>query len=97
MIRHVFIWNVNETSDGDAVFDDLAALGDAIPGIRNWSIGKQIPTDVVGSVGDWKYILMADFESQADLDAYQNHPAHTEVVDRVREHYKDMAVVDYEL
>lgn len=97
MIRHVFMWSVAETADAEAVFDDLASLDRVVPGLRNWSVGRQLKADKSASAGDWQYILMADFESQADLAAYENHPAHVEIVERVFGDYKDWAVLDYEL
>lgn len=97
MIRHVFMWSVADGADADSVFEELASLEHAVPGLCNWSIGRQVKTDVHASVGDWQYILMADFETQEELDAYQAHPAHAEVLERVFSKYKDWAVVDYEI
>jgi len=95
MIRHVFMWSVSDQTDADFVFAELASLEDVIPGMRNWSIGKQVKTGQHASAGDWQYILMSDFSTQEELDAYQSHPAHEEVLGRVFDKYQDWAVVDY--
>jgi hypothetical protein len=97
MIRHVFIWSVADCTAANGVLDELASLEQAVPGLQNWSIGKQIKAPPYSSCGEWQYILMADFETQADLDAYQSHPAHAAIVSRVASQYKDWAVVDYEI
>jgi hypothetical protein len=97
MIRHVFMWSVADSAEADAVFEELASLAQVVPRLRNWSIGKQVKSDVHSSVGDWQYILMSDFDTQEELDAYQAHPAHVDILERVFSRYKDWAVVDYEI
>lgn len=97
MIRHVFMWSVADPANADEVYDELSALEHAVPGLRNWSIGKQVKTDRHSSVGDWQFVLMSDFDSQEELDEYQNHPAHNEILSRVFSKYQDWAVIDYVL
>ena len=97
MVRHIFIWSVKDGHDGDAVFADLASLADKVPGLVNWTIGKHEGQDPHASTGTWQYGLTCDFETWDDLAAYQDHPEHNAIVDRVMASYLDWAVVDYVL
>lgn len=96
-VRHLFMWSVNPPERGQEVLDELASLADHIP-VKNWSIGK----NVFAPLGDdrarhFEYALTCDFDTPEELDAYQNHPLHQEIVDRVMPLYGDWAVVDLTL
>jgi hypothetical protein len=42
-------------------------------------------------------VLVADFETLADLDAYQVHPSHQAVVPQIKALVAQRAAVDFEL
>ena len=94
-VRHLFLWSVKNGHDGDAVLRRLAELETAVPGLRGWSIGKHEGQHPNASIGSWQYALTCDFESFDDLDAYQSHPFHDQVVADVRDSYQDWAVVNF--
>lgn len=63
-----------------------------IPEVKALCIG----TDVVGGPDSYDVGLVADFDSLADMDAYNKHPRHQDVLavsGPVKEH---LAVVDFE-
>jgi hypothetical protein len=95
MVRHIFLWSVKDGEDGGAVLEALAQLRDRVPGIRGWSIGAHEGTSPNSSAGKWQYALTCDFDSFADLDAYQEHPFHQELVTKVGPSYQDWAILDY--
>jgi hypothetical protein len=75
MICHVVLlhWNQECTAAAvQAVTDGLAALPGQIPQIRSYHFGPDL------QVGDRNadYVLVADFESEADFRTYVDHPAH---------------------
>ncbi len=99
MIRHVVVWTLKPQADGRSgeenaklLKQELEGLVGKIPEIRFLQVGKNIVT----AEGAWDVVLIVDFESLADLHAYQDHPAHQKVkalVGRIR----DMrATVDFE-
>jgi hypothetical protein len=42
-------------------------------------------------------VLISDFESEADLDIYRDHPQHQKVMDIIREAVEQVHVVDFYL
>lgn len=95
MIRHVFLWSVKDGEDGDAVLARLAELEHRVPGLRGFTIGKHEGESPNSSAGNWQYALTCDFDSFEDLDRYQKHPEHQQIVDEVMGTYLDWAVLDY--
>jgi hypothetical protein len=60
----------------DAIVKAMDALPHEIPLIRGWHHGFNITEDALA----WDYGLEAVFNSEADLQAYFDHPAHLPVV-----------------
>lgn len=59
-----------------AVVEQMDGLPRQIPAIRGWEHGHNVTADAEA----WDYGLRALFESEADLHAYFDHPAHAPVV-----------------
>jgi hypothetical protein len=94
-IRHLFLWSVNDDSQGQAVLDQLASLGDIVPGLKNWGIGPNTFTPGDDPrVRHFDYALTCDFDTPEELQAYQEHHAHQQIVERVFPLYGDWAVAD---
>ena len=71
----------------------LNALVGVVPTLRAMSAGA----NVLFPDQNWDLVLVADFDDQDGLDAYQVHPAHQEVVGFVRSVVADRAACDFEL
>lgn len=100
MIRHIVFWKFADQADGhskienmDRVESALLALRDSIPELRAIEVGR----DFNGSPVAFEMALVTDFDSKADLDAYQVHPEHEKVKTLVGAVTVDRAVVDYEV
>jgi hypothetical protein len=99
MIRHVITWKlVPETAtEKDAAFAELAAgfgaLPHVIPEIKSLQIGR----DLGEVVGNADVVLIVDYATTADLEAYQVHPEHAKVKEIVRRVATDRVCVDFEL
>jgi len=77
MIRHVVLLSWNEKCTDavvQTVTDGLAALPGQIPEIRSFQFGPDLRTNKRNA----DYVLVADFESEADFNTYVGHPAHVE-------------------
>ncbi len=100
MIKHIVIWKLKEQpgESGNAVTarkmkEDIEALRDEIPEIKHIEVGLNMSgSDQSGDVA-----LYSVFESLADLEIYQNHPAHQKVVEFVKEVASERRVVDYDV
>jgi hypothetical protein len=99
MIRHIVSWKLTaEDPDGKAAaFDELALgfgpLPASIPAIKTMHLGR----DIGETPTNWDVVLIMDFETTADLAAYQAHPEHQPVKAIVRRVTGDRMAVDFEL
>jgi hypothetical protein len=95
MIRHVFAWRVAPGYDPNKIVQILNTLPERLDVIRGWQIGQH-----TGDPGDngapWDGVLISDFSSWEDLDAYSNDPFHLDVVAELTPMFSDRAVVDFE-
>jgi len=97
MIRHTVVWKLKESdeTEREKIFQlmkqKLEALVVADPGIKS--------IDVYQSMGlvdwHWDVVLVADYESQAALDAYQVFPDHKAFVAWVADYSEQRIVIDY--
>lgn len=98
MIRHVVAWQLAETDpaikrdQAQKIATDLVALKSEIPEIIAISAGPEALYDA-----NWDVALVADFANQADLETYQQHPAHQAIVGFVRSVVSGRVAVDFEV
>lgn len=70
----------------------LAGLDGKIPQLRHFEVGANI----LESYRSYDLALLARFDSLEDLEAYQQHPAHVEVVKYLQGVRQSVVTVDYE-
>lgn len=99
MIRHIVCWKLK---DGDEaakaqafaeISEALLALPSVVPEIRSMSVER----NVAYPEKNFDVVLIADFDTLADLDAYQVSPAHVEVGAVVGARVVARAAVDFEV
>ena len=82
MIRHVVLLHWKDNTDPQAI-DAVSAAFAKLPGliaqIRNYQFGP----DLGIYQGNADYILVADFDNEADLKAYVTHPDHNALMQDV--------------
>lgn len=86
MITHVVLFRFlpGVAPDGPAArafHDATTNLPGQIPLIRSWQCGFNTVADTQAA----DYVLVAGFESEADLYAYFEHPAHVLVLDQLKD------------
>lgn len=97
-IRHVVTWKLAaedaavRTEQAAEVARRLNALEGVVPQVRSISAGA----NVAYPDANWDVTLVADFDSIEELEAYQVHPAHEEVVAYVRSVVASRVAVDFE-
>lgn len=76
MIRHVVLWKFreNEEENVQRFLSGLGELPALIPQILHLETGRSLRPE-----GEYDAILIADFASIEDLEAYKKHPAHLRV------------------
>jgi Stress responsive A/B Barrel Domain len=99
VIRHIVMWNLaGDTPDAkqrhiERLTQSFHSLRGLIPGLLHLEIG----VDNSGVDYACDVVLYSEFASQADLDAYANHPEHLRVKGeigdmRIARHQVDYAV-----
>lgn len=95
MLRHtaLFRWRPGTTSEQVAqVSEALRRLPATICELRDYRVGR----DANLADGNWDFAVSADFDDVAGWRAYVDHPAHQEVLARVRTMAEERAAVQYE-
>lgn len=99
MIRHIVAWKLK---DGDEpakaqafaeIEAALTALPAIVPQIRSLTVGR----NMAYPEKNYDLVLVADFDSLDDLDAYQVSPAHLEAGAVVATRVVARAAVDFEV
>jgi hypothetical protein len=94
VIRHMFMWRLKNLNEAEEVLSVLNELPGQVPVIKGWAVGAHH-----GAPGDsgepWHGGLVADFDSFDDLHAYETHPFHVDVVERLLPKFADRAVADF--
>ena len=98
MVRHVVMWKLKDEAEGASKAENAVKMARMLEGL----VGKiggllklEVGIDSVGAEGAWDVVLVADFESEEALAAYQVHPLHKEVGKFVGAVRAQRAVVDY--
>jgi len=93
MITHVVLAKLKDQSPQniEATQALLRSLNGRIPSLRHLEIGK----DIVRSERAYDIALIAKFDDLDGLRAYQTHPVHVPVSNRLRELAISIVVVDY--
>ncbi len=95
MIHHIVLFRLKERSPFliEKMVARLKGLEEKIDLIRS----LEVAFDQVKGERSYDIALTAQFDSFGDLRAYQDHPAHVEVADRINQGCDAVAVVDYEI
>lgn len=99
MIRHVVSWKLAaedaevRTEQAAEVARRLNALQGVVPELRAVSAGANVAHPDV----NWDVTLVADVDSLDALEAYQVHPAHTEVGAYIKSVVASRVAVDFEV
>ncbi|WP_291050281.1 Dabb family protein [Herbiconiux sp.] len=98
MIRHVVAWKVTaedaeqKAADVATIVRLLSALPAVIPSISTLTVGG----NMAYFDANWDVVLVADYETLADLDAYQTHPEHLAAGPQIKALVSARASVDFE-
>ena len=97
MIRHIVVWKLRATDTTEresillAMKEKLEALVAAHPGITSIDVYKSMAL----VEWHWDVVLVADYESQEALDAYQVYPDHKAFVTWVEDYSAQRIAIDY--
>jgi hypothetical protein len=100
MIKHIVMWTIREGETPRAKFERMAevkarlmALTEVISEIVSFEVYFNSPA----APGDnYDVVLVSEFSTWADLDAYQKHPQHLEIVEYLKNVRQNRAAIDFE-
>lgn len=92
MIRHIVMWKFREGTESQAeeFLSRLKALDGVIPQLKKCEVAKNIGAD------NYDAVLVSEFESMDDLNAYKVDPRHVAASDICKAIRADRVAVDYE-
>jgi hypothetical protein len=99
MIRHVVSWKLSARDDAgkSAAFVEIAEALGALPALIPEIQTLRVAHNQAYLDTNWDVVLIADYNTFDDLEAYQVHPEHVKAAAVVRSHVTDRAAVDFEL
>ena len=83
MIRHIVMWKFREGTEEKA--------DEVIPQLKKCEVARNI------GEGNYDAVLVSEFESMDDLNAYKVDPRHVAVSDICKSIRADRVAVDYEM
>jgi len=96
MVKHVVMWRVkesqNKSDDVQKLKEALEGLTDKIKEIVDLEVGVDFSKKPEASAD---IVLISSFNSAEDLQIYQEHPAHQQVVKIIRSLTTERRLVDY--
>lgn len=98
-IRHIVSWKLQGETAAErrSSADALAAALEGLVGTVPTLVGAVAHSNTVDKPGNWDLVLVADFEDEAGLDQYANHPDHVAIAQRMRELAVERSAVDFEM
>lgn len=101
MVKHIVFFKLADSAEGKSKLElaqqikhDLEDLIHHIPEIKKIEVGINIPQV---PKTDFDIALYSEFDSMADVDIYQEHPAHIKVATFIGKVRTERAAVDYEI
>ena len=92
-VRHIVMFTLKAENS-----DKLSFVQDALMDLSGKiACLKRIETGIneSSSPNAMDIVLVTDFDSQADLDTYRDHPEHTEALKAIKGFNSEIKVVDY--
>ena len=93
MIRHIVMWKFRPGTEAEQeqFLGGLRALQGVIPQLVSSEVARNVGT------GNYDAVLVSEFNSLEDLEAYKNDPRHKAVSALCKSIREDRVAVDYEV
>lgn len=93
MIRHIVMWKFRPGTEAeqDRFLEGLRGLQGVIPQLRTSQVARSVGAD------NYDAVLVSEFDSLEDLEAYKQDPRHVAVSALCRSIRTDRVAVDYEI
>jgi len=95
MLKHVVFFKFKKSASESAVADVVKELG-GLPAIIPQILQSEMGKDVLRSERSYDIVLISGFENLETMGQYQVHPAHQQVVTKLKELCESVLTVDFE-
>ena len=99
MIKHICMFKFKE-ADGRSEYENALEaqkrFNDVIANVKELKKGEVVINSKDAPESNYTVSLICDFETFADLSAYQSHPAHLKFAEFTSKVRTDRACIDYE-
>ncbi len=98
MVKHIVFWKLTDEAKREnpqGLTEDLQGRFKALLGLVDGLTAIELGTNYNGS--EYDLALVCEFETRQAEAAYQTHPAHLAIKDRVHQVVCGRACVDYEI
>jgi heme-degrading monooxygenase HmoA len=98
MIKHIVTWKLKATDESakaeayTAMAGALLPLASSVPSVLSLTVARNAAYPDT----NWDVVLVAEYASFDDLEAYQVHPEHKAAGMIVRAHVAERASIDFE-
>ncbi|GAB6170483.1 Dabb family protein [Clostridium carnis] len=100
MIKHIVMWKLLDTSEGNTKIQNALEIKqrlEKLPSIISELKMIEVGINIEESNGAYDIVLISEFNNKFDLEIYQKHPKHLEIVEFVNKVKEERVVVDYEI
>ena len=93
MIRHIVMWKFRPGTEAEQeqFLSGLRALQGVVPQLLQSEVARNV------GAGNYDAVLVSEFNSLEDLEAYKNDPRHKAVSALCKSFREDRVAVDYEV
>lgn len=92
MIKHIVMYKLNNKSDAESLRNKFLSMRGKIQELINIDAG----IDILNTDRSYDVVLLCEFASVDDMNAYQNNPIHLKVKEYVQTVVAKAKSVDYE-
>lgn len=96
MIMHIVMWKLNEENKKENM-DKMKKMLMELPSIIKEINHMEVGIDVNAASGNYDIVLLSEFKTMEDLQAYQVHPEHKKVGEFISAIRTERTCVDYEI
>ena len=100
MIKHIVMWKVKDNVEGRTKLESAKLVKERIEGLKKdikEIVNIEVGINIVEAEQAYDLVLNSEFENLEDLDIYQKHAAHVEVVKFVGQFLESRVVIDYQV
>jgi hypothetical protein len=100
MVKHIVMWTIREAGSPRGKLEAMAELKSKLLFLKEEiRVIKSLDVhfnSISAPQDNFEVILESEFDSWADLETYQKHPAHMAVAEYVKNIRQSRAAIDYE-